>query len=241
MRVPGAAEILDLWERGGGKTPIERSMELLSLSAAGGDPATLSIGRRDASLLGLREKFFGRRLSNIADCPSCGERVEWESNTGDLFVNGLQKDVPATDVLTLNLKPYVITFRLPNSYDLLKAYTYKDDPGRLLGDCIVDAQKEGVRCEVTDLPVEVFDLLDRRMAEEDPQADISMLLSCPKCSCQWEMSFDICSYLWMEIDNWAKRALREVAMLAAAFGWSESDILHMSPRRRRLYLEMIRQ
>jgi len=67
------------------------------------------------------------------------------------------------------------------------------------------------------------------------------LLSCPKCSHEWEMSFDICSYLWREVDNLAKRALREVAMLAAAFGWSESDILRMSPRRRRLYLEMIRQ
>jgi len=115
------------------------------------------------------------------------------------------------------------------------------DPEKLLRDCIVEVQKGGARCEVADLPEEILELLDQRMAEEDPQADISMLLSCPKCSYQWEMPFDICSYLWIEIDNWAKRALREVAMLAAAFGWSESDILNMSPRRRRLYLEMIRQ
>jgi len=238
MRVPGAAEMLDLWERGGGKTPIERSIELLSLCAVGDDPAALSIGRRDASLLRLREKFFGRRLSNIADCPSCGERVEWSGDLRELVMKEEEKEDGS---FPLYADPYVISFRLPNSHDLLKAYTYRDDPGRLLRDCILEVRKEGVHCEVADLPAAVFDQLDRRMAEEDPQADISMLLRCPMCSHEWEMSFDICSYLWMEIDNWAKRALREVAVLAAAFGWPESDILRMSPRRRRLYLGMIRQ
>jgi hypothetical protein len=211
-------------------------MELLSLAAIEGDPAELSIGRRDASLLRLRERFFGPLLSNITDCPSCGERVEWSGNVRDLLVDGAEKERS----FTLQAEPYVVSFRLPNTYDLLKASAYKEDPGHLLMECILEVKKGDMRCDAAGLPEEVLDLLDRRMEEEDPQADISMLLRCGKCSHQWEMFFDIGSYLWMEIDNWAKRLLREVATLAAAFGWSESDILRMSPRRRRIYLEMIR-
>ncbi|MBN9385067.1 MAG: hypothetical protein J0H74_30205 [Chitinophagaceae bacterium] len=237
MRAPGAAEMLDLWDRSSGKTPIEKSMELLSLASPEGDPAGLSIGRRDACLFRLRERFFGPLFSNIADCPSCGERVEWSGNIRDLLVDGEEKE----GVFTLYAASYVILFRLPNSYDLMNAAAYRDHSEWLLRDCILEARKQDAYCDVADLPEDVFDLLDRRMAEEDPQADISMLLSCAKCAHQWEMPFDIGSYLWMEIDSWAKRVLREVAMLAAAFGWSESDILQMSPRRRRLYLEMIKQ
>jgi hypothetical protein len=34
--------------------------------------------------------------------------------------------------------------------------------------------------------------------------------------------------------------LREVHILASAYGWREDDILAMSPARRRIYLEMLR-
>jgi len=53
------------------------------------------------------------------------------------------------------------------------------------------------------------------------------------------MTFDILTYLWSEIEDWAQRLLLEVHTLALAYGWSERDILAMSPRRRRLYLEMV--
>jgi hypothetical protein len=241
MRVPGAVEMLDLWERGGSRTPIERSLELLNLCAIAEDPGVLSIGRRDASLFRLREKFFGRRLSNIADCPSCGERVEWGGDVRDFLEIDQGHEGMNTDGFMLDAAPYSLRFRLPNSYDLLNVSAYRDNPEKLLKDCILEVHEEGEPFDPGCLPEKVLGLLEQRMAEEDPQADISMLLNCPKCSHAWEMSFDICSYLWMEIDHWARRVLREVAMLAAAFGWSELDILRMSSRRRQLYLEMIRQ
>jgi hypothetical protein len=67
-----------------------------------------------------------------------------------------------------------------------------------------------------------------------------MLLTCPNCCNQWEGQFDIASYLWTEINTWARHMLQEVYLLARAFGWSEYAILTMSPQRRQLYLEMIR-
>jgi hypothetical protein len=52
------------------------------------------------------------------------------------------------------------------------------------------------------------------------------------------MVFDVVSYLWGEIEDWAERLLRDVHSLAAAYGWSERDIVGMSALRRRLYLEL---
>ena len=51
--------------------------------------------------------------------------------------------------------------------------------------------------------------------------------------------FDIVSFFWAEIDAWARRVLREVNVLARAYGWRESDILALSPVRRQIYLSMV--
>jgi hypothetical protein len=87
MRALSASELLDAWERGLGQRLNERALTLLAAT----DPqnpldalAKLSIGRRDAGLLSLREKIFGSRLISLADCPRCRERLELSFNTADI-------------------------------------------------------------------------------------------------------------------------------------------------------------
>ena len=77
------------------------------------------------------------------------------------------------------------------------------------------------------------------MHEADPQADTQLSLTCPTCARVWQQAFDIVSYLWAEIGDWARRTLQEVHALATAYGWREADILAMSAQRRQWYLEMI--
>jgi hypothetical protein len=77
------------------------------------------------------------------------------------------------------------------------------------------------------------------MAEADPQADVQLALSCPDCGHSWLAAFDIVSYFWSEVNSWAQRLLGEVHTLASFYGWSERDILAMSPVRRHIYLDMI--
>ena len=109
----------------------------------------------------------------------------------------------------------------------------------LLARCIQTAIRGNSNFSVSSLPDEVVKTVIDRMADADPQADVQIALTCPVCQHRWSMVFDILSYLWNEIDDWAQRLLREVYALASAFGWSERDILGMSARRRHLYLEMI--
>jgi hypothetical protein len=123
----------------------------------------------------------------------------------------------------------------------LSGRNYQQDPQKLLTDCILSVHSGANVCDPGGLPQQVFERLDEQMALADPQANIMMNLSCPACAHEWETQFDIVGYLWTEIDNWARHVLQDIAALAFAFGWSESQILALSPQRRRLYLDIIRQ
>jgi len=77
------------------------------------------------------------------------------------------------------------------------------------------------------------------MLRADPNADLLLNMVCPECSGQWSVGFDVPGYLWMEVRTWARRTFREVAVLAQAFGWSEAEIMAMSPSRRGDYLDLL--
>jgi hypothetical protein len=51
--------------------------------------------------------------------------------------------------------------------------------------------------------------------------------------------FDMLAYFWSEIQMGARRLLREIHVLASAYGWRESEILTLSAARRRAYLELV--
>ena len=74
MRALSASELLDLWERGASRSPIGRALEMLAAAAPEIDaPHLVSIGRRDALLLALRERTFGSAIQAITSCGNCGE------------------------------------------------------------------------------------------------------------------------------------------------------------------------
>lgn len=235
--------MLHLWETGLNLSLVEKSLRLLAVACAAttDEMGDLSIGERDARLLQLREGMFGSRLQNIAHCPHCAAPLEWETNAGDLY---LQPPSPETIVreCSLTVEEFSLRFRLLNSRDLLQAASHPalHDPQKLLAGCILRVQQGAQDHPADALPDAVWEALDQRMGEEDPQADIQMAVRCPVCSYSWEVPFDIMSYLWIEIDNWARHLLHEVYLLARAFGWPERDILGMSTQRRQLYLEMLR-
>jgi hypothetical protein len=245
MRPLNSSELLNVWERSSNRPLFEKALILLNMACSDGepeDPALLSIGNRDALLLQLREWMFGPRFLNVTRCPACSELIEWVTDISDLRFPAGGKTLTAS--YSLQVDTFNIQFRLPNSYDLFRVYSdsgYQSNPKKLLTDCIIEVLQEKDNYNTLDLPADVLDVLDQRMSIEDAQAEINMALTCPGCSHKWESKFDIVNYLWMEIDSWARNILKDVAMLAAAFSWSETQILSMSPQRRQLYLDIIRK
>jgi hypothetical protein len=251
MYALSAAELLAAWDRGSTEEPPRRALTLLALACPESPPealAELPVGRRDARLLALRERIFGRRLAAVADCPRCGERLELAFDVDEVRTpEGGESGEPAA--IELRTMGWELRFRLPNSLDLaaLAAMpTVTPEPGiesarqALLARCLLSARKEsGEEAAAGDLPEEVAAAVAERMAEADPQAAVLLALSCPTCEWSWQAPLDIGDFLWSEVDALAYRLLDEVHLLARAYGWREADIVALSAARRRFYLERV--
>ena len=247
-----AAELLRAWEQATTQHPAQQALTLLA--AACPEPpaagfAQMSIGQRDACLLSMRERLFGTRLTGVARCPHCSEQLELSFDGADIRSPLLAVDQtdaplgPTAAALELHVDGCRVRFRLPNSVDLLAVLDIADAASlrqELLHRCVLSVERGGEETPPPDvLPSPLADAVGAAMEAADPQGNVQLALDCPACGHHWLQAFDILTYLWREIDDWAQRTLREVHLLASAYGWSEQEILALSARRRQLYLEMV--
>ena len=262
MGPPAVAALLDAWEEGLLSPAIERTLGLL----AAGCPALsrdqladLSIGRYDGALLRLREQTFGSRLVARTDCPVCGEALELEFAVSDVLVDAddqLEPEVATTPTIVISHEGYELELRLPSNRDLIHLRDHPDGDARrtLFQRCLRGIRRLGSdtgEAAVGDsLPAlgpgsvpesvldSVLDVAAEQMATADPQAHTRLALACAACSHRWQEGFDIGGFFWVEVDAWARRVLDEIHSLASAYGWSEAEILSLSPVRRQYYLEL---
>jgi predicted RNA-binding Zn-ribbon protein involved in translation (DUF1610 family) len=229
-----AEKILAVWEAGQQQHELDRALTLLATGAQGlsrDELADLTIGERDARLLQLRTLVLGPSATGFAECPQCGERVEFPIDTAALA----QPTELATAPHQIEVDGKRVRFRLPTSRDLAEVVAAPDASQglrRLIERCVIEESS------TNKLPNETIEALNRAMLEADPQAEIIVTFSCPGCGRRWEMLFDIAHFFWDEIAAQARRLLREIDALARAYGWSEREILGLSTRRRQSYLEL---
>ena len=240
MRALSSEELLGVWERATRQSSVEQSLALLQ-AACPETPApellNWTIGARDAALLTLREWTFGSRLNALAPCSECGQRLELAFEIDDIRVS----ETASAEVLTVRVGDYALKLRVPTIGDLLALQATATEMARqfLLERCTLEARRAGEEVAGEEWPQAVQAAAVAAMARSDPQADVQLALSCPHCGHEWQANFDIGAYFWDEINAWAIRLLREVHVLAGAYGWRESDILALSPLRRQFYLEML--
>jgi len=240
VRTPSATVLLDAWEAGAPLAPEEQALRLLQLGwpeASREELAALPLGERDARLARLRAGLFGPRLDARVDCPKCGEALELDLD-GALLYGGEAGNCRGE----LTVAGRRLRFRVPDSGDLL-AVSAVADPATardiLLQRCVeVPAPADGDAAAAAQLPETVKEALELAMEEADPHANLSLAMACPACRHNWQAVLDIPGFFRLELEEWAWRLLREVQALARAYGWSERDILAMSPWRRRAYLEL---
>jgi hypothetical protein len=217
-------ELLKLWEEAARLPSSARAMRL----AAFGDPERegvlrgLPVGRRDAALCSLRGSIFGDSAPIEARCPVCREGVEFDIRMGPLVALG--DGGRSTGSFTHDGR--VRDFRVPTPADLASA----GSPVALAVTCVPDASRE-------DLADATFlEALSVAVIEADPLAEVVLNVVCGACGHVWDEVFDIGAYLWAELDRAARGVLGSVVMLARAFGWSEAEVLALSPARRAWYL-----
>jgi hypothetical protein len=248
-----AGMLVDLWDRALGAPPVERAVDALviGLDLDPADVDALAIGRRDELLLRLRVDLFGDHFDAVTKCPSCNELVEATFDAGDLRTD--EPDIPKPFLFTHSSKgrceekgfksteagDWRVEWRLPTSADLRAIAGSSDaDTARaaLVARCVLDARCEGEPRDA--VPESVLARVTEDMGRSDPGAEIRFELACPWCEHSWSALFDIAEFFWAEVDAATQRLLEDVGTLAAAYGWSERDILAMGPVRRDRYLEL---
>lgn len=249
MRLPSAAELVVLWESGLRLSPVERGLRLLAAlfpQTSGEDLAQKTIGERDGWLLTLREQLFGAEVASTVACPQCGEQLELNFSIPEVRDPRGDSPGPAGEAIAY-VDGYAIRCRAPTSADLLAVagVAGAESAQRALLDRCITAIDAGGAPEgspnLAHLPAAVAAAVAEQMAQVDPQADVRLALVCPACDHRWMAQFDILTFLWSELTDWVQRTLREVHLLASAYGWREADILAMSAWRRQWYLQQIGQ
>ena len=245
-----AESILRVWETGRDQHPLDRALTMLLADGQGrtrDQLAALPAVRRDEDLLLLREQTFGPAAEAFVQCPRCSESLEFTLYAADIRSRiendhqgpgGVETEAPL-EVVSGDIK---VCFRLPDSRDLAAAAGCDDlwDARRLIvRRCVREAFAAGEPLDIDALPVHALDAAGAQIAQYQQQAEVLLQLQCPACKHNWQMMFDIVSFLWTEIAAEAKRLLREVHILASAYGWREAEILSLSPLRRQFYLEAV--
>ena len=241
MPTLGAEDLVDIWEQGSTSGRAERAHLLLSRTRpdlSGEKLDGLPLGSRDAMLLQLREQMFGPWLKSVVECPHCHETLEINLDIRELRSGEAGENLEA-EFVSNHLK---IRFRVPTHGDLRNVENCNDlqeARRRLIGRCVLEVHRGGKKVEPIELTREETIALAGRVVESDPHAELILGGECPSCSHRWTSPLDIASFLWQELEVAVKRLLADVHALAWAYSWSERDILSMSERRRRFYLELL--
>jgi hypothetical protein len=228
------ASLLAVWERGRRAPTLQRSLLLLELAMPGRgaeELAQTSISGRDRALTRLRQSLFGTALGGYVDCPACGERLS------------VDIELPATGSGS-ECGEFVsregLRFRAPDSRDLAAiadAESAEAAVRALLQRCCTSAP-ESIPSQWSDaLVAEV----EAGIAALDPDGELCLDFSCAGCGYAWQSAFDPGVFLWEEVEAHAASLLHDVHTLAAAYGWSERDILALPVTRRAAYLQLLGQ
>jgi hypothetical protein len=238
------AATLDLWADAERRSPVERT---LVLAAAGGDdgagPAELSrlpLGRRDGRLLSLHRALGGPAFEATAACPACSEQAEFAVDTGELAARA----GGGTPAVPVEADGFVVTWRPPDSADLAAAGETGQAAAAervLLSRCVVAASGPGGEVDGPGLPAGVRAAVAQAMAAADPLAEVLVDVECPACGTAFVADLDLGGFVWVELRAHAQRLLREVAVLARAYGWTERDVLALDDARRAAYLQLARE
>lgn len=230
MPAPDDSDLLALWELGLPRHPVDRALTLASW-ARPDLPADrlpeLPLGSLNAALLRLREGWFGPEVPAVADCPGCGARNELFLDVGELLSVCPEGDERG------RLEAGGMSFRPPNSRDLAAIAT-EPDADRSVMTLLA-------RCLVSDASADLGSLVsevEAGLEELDPAASFEIELQCSACGADWADSLEVAGLLWDEVDARVRLLLGQIHVLAAGYGWTESEILALSPRRRALYAEM---
>ena len=236
-----------------GELPAVRASRLLGrcLVAFDGEPVDgaaaarrLAVGDRERLLLHLRRLTFGEVMDCVLACPACGARMDLAVSVSDLLLPPAEAPAAVEISIAGEGGPFAVRFHPPTGADQEAAAAALTAEGaaaatRRLAGRIVEEVRGPDGAPLAELPPALLDGLSAAVAAADPQSDLVLRLACPECGERFSSRFDTAAYLLDELGGGRDRLYRQVHALALHYHWSEGDILALTPRKRRLYLELL--
>ena len=226
-------DILALHDAGAGLDELDRTLLAVSLRHSGSEDR-IPLGVRDRLLLDMHCVTFGPVIDAVASCPACAVQMDIPLDAAALVVEPKPGASPQIMVDDWN-----VLVRPLDTADLRRAAACQDQAAaaRLLAHAaIVSASCGGRPVAADQLPPELKRAAEQAVLALDPMAETIVDVACPACGSVTPLALDIAAFLWSAIDQAASGLLDEVATLARCYGWSEGDVLAMSPHRRLHYL-----
>lgn len=240
VHTSGAA-LLALWEHGLSKPAVARDDALLHATTPDG-AVPLALTERNATLIELHARLFGRDVKLTSRCPSCASVAEFDGDCEALagqMRRGLDDASPSHRLETAGHR---IEFRLPDSIDVAAAIAAGSDrefAQRLLERCVLACTRDGDKVPLDRIPAPVLDVLSQRMEKLAPGASVNFALECPQCAARWNAPLDVGLLVWQKVQAAAECLLLDIDALARSYGWTERDVLRLSPLRRAAYVQMV--
>lgn len=234
MPALGPRELLALWEAGTTQDPVRRAVTLLAAARGGtaAGAAAVDVGTRDVLLARLFRLVSGDQVPACADCPGCGAALEVPVDVAAVAALPVHEPGERLSVLVDGTE---VSFRLPTTADLIALDGWPPDQARaaLLAACLGAGRRTG-----TTPGTETVTAVETAMEQAAPAGAIDLLVRCPACGLDSPVPLDVPALLWAEIEVQAFALMRDVHALAAGYGWTEADVLDLSPRRRAIYLDL---
>ena len=228
--------ILTLWERAVGRSPLaarRRACWPAMRRAA-------ALGARNARAARHAQRPVRPRLAAESDCPACETRLRVRRSTASRSAECLTAARGDAAESGSNGAAARSTFARA---DGRRSDAASPDDGDVAerGACAAGAMPaRGDRRSRAQLTTTSDRCARQRWIERlDPAAPVTFELACPACGDEWSAPLDVGEALWRELQRAAERSLTDIDALARAYGWTEDEVMGLSPIRRAAYLQLV--
>lgn len=239
------ATLLDLWDQCAHAALPDRARTILRASypeVRAEELDGMAIGKWNSALLHFRAAQFGTELQVFDRCPHCEGSVEFAIETAQI----LPGSDPHADERSFSTDGWNVRFRLLTGGDWVHSFqaggSEATEAGkRLLRRALLQVRHGTNEVPPEEMPDAAWEALADALVEADSASEILFHLRCPNCGEEWDSPLEPAEFLWREINAACRRLLRQIHILASAYGWSESEILGLSHERRANYLRLIEE
>ena len=196
---------------------------LRRLAVAGGDIDALTIADYDRLLAAVFDALYGDRVEARTHCTACAEPLEISLSLTALAgaAPDVEIELSGPDESGTFLLPDGRRIRPPAVRDVERA-AGSGDLAALRRACVVEGDADADP-----------ELLDAALEAAAPALTRDVAATCPHCAAAQSVRFDLANFLVASLARERPFLLREMHLLARAYGWSLDEILSLNREDRR--------